>query len=362
VDPMALLPPADAAAAVAAAGGPWGVLAPPQLPTPPPPQPPPPPREPPAAGARAPPAAAAAAAAAAPPAPSLGGPFPADAIRYALLKEGPLGDDTDFNAHALAQRAGAECADTLGNLAHRLLTPAFLPLGLATLSTAPLALPWRGALADAGLRDPYGPGGPLAGAAAAAAAAAPPPGAQLLPLSAAECELLAAVDGARGAAEGGLAARCCPTPGLAAAMAALQAANRVFQHGAPWKLLPGGAEVAAWRAAAAAGAPPPPLSQPSLRLAALLYALMETLRVTAILLQPAMPATAPRLLAHLGLDPARGHPLAAWDAARVGAAAPHQLRGAHPDHPPLGLLFPKPPPPGGAEGGAKRSAPPKKRG
>jgi methionine--tRNA ligase len=319
VDPMALLAPADATAAVAAAGGPWALLAPPPAPPlPPPPSTP----------------------------PSLGGPFTADAIRYALLKEGPLGGDADFNGHALAQRAGVECADTLGNLAHRLLTPAFLPLGLATLSPAPLALPWRGALAAAGLRDPYGAGGPLAGAAAAAAAAAPPPGAQELPLSPDEAALLAEADGLLAAAEGGLSSRGCPTPGLAAAMSALQRANRVFQHAAPWKLLPAAGEVAAWRAAAGAahgGAPPPPLSERSLRLAALVYALLETLRVAAILLQPAMPATAPRILAHIGLDPAAGHPLAAWHAARAGAAAPHQLRGAHPALPPLGVLFPKPP-------------------
>jgi methionyl-tRNA synthetase len=355
VDPMALLAPGDATAAVAAAGGPWALLAPPppatvtpaaqqqQLSAPAAPLPPPPPQPP------------------QPPQPRpLGGPFTPDAVRYALLKEGPLGCDADFNAHTLAQRAGSECADTLGNLAHRLLTPAFLPLGLATLSPAALALPWRGALGEAGLRDPYAAGGALAGAPARlAAAAAPPPGAQELPLTAAECELLAAVDALQGVADGALAARFCPTPGLAAALAALQAANRVFQHAAPWKLLPRALEVDAWRAAAAAGAPPPPLSEASLRLAAHVYALLETLRVCAILLQPALPATAPRLLAHLGLDPAQGHPLAAWHAARVGAAAPHQLRGAHPQLPPLGVLFPKPPPPPGkavaAEGAAGKT-------
>ena len=71
---------------------------------------------------------------------------------------------------------------------------------------------------------------------------------------------------------------------------------------------------------APARAPAPALSAENLRLAACVYATLESLRVAAVLLQPAMPDCAPRLLRALGLGAEHAR-LTAWASAAPGADA-----------------------------------------
>jgi methionyl-tRNA synthetase len=287
----------------------------------------------------------------------LGGPYTVDGVRFALLREGIVGEDGDFNPSVLEQRAAKECADTFGNLASRLLTPRFMPVGgCVTVAPVPLALPWGpgGGLGAAGLTDPRGTAG--------SADPSLHPSAQLLPLSAEHVQLLCQVDALWACMEGGMGEGRGPAPGLAACVSALQEANRVFTRAEPWKHVAGKEEVAAWKGAVeaagvggVAGAPgsarwlPPgslALGQRTLQLAALSYTLAETLRVCAILLQLATPRAAGALLAHMGFPPANsgvegrgeGHALAQWAAARVGAARPHDFAIAAT---PLPILFPK---------------------
>jgi methionyl-tRNA synthetase len=47
--------------------------------------------------------------------------YGADALRYFLLREIPLGEDGDFSEDALVQRINSELADSLGNLVNRVL-------------------------------------------------------------------------------------------------------------------------------------------------------------------------------------------------------------------------------------------------
>lgn len=47
--------------------------------------------------------------------------YGADALRYFLLREIPLGDDGDFSEEALVKRINTELADSLGNLVNRVL-------------------------------------------------------------------------------------------------------------------------------------------------------------------------------------------------------------------------------------------------
>lgn len=48
--------------------------------------------------------------------------YPADAIRYFLLKEIPVADDGDFSEKAMVNRINGELVDDLGNLIYRVLT------------------------------------------------------------------------------------------------------------------------------------------------------------------------------------------------------------------------------------------------
>jgi methionine--tRNA ligase len=340
VDPLALLFHDEAGAARAAAGALGGV------------------RNPGGAGAGAGagsarsggPAGGGEASVPAPSAPPPLGPFSSDAIRYLLLREGRLDGDGEFNASLAEQRATRDCADTLGNLASRLLTPRFFPVdGLGCVGPAPLALPWRdlvsagvaaenegeatrvARLVDGGARGGAGAGAHLGGGAGA--------GAQVVPLRRDQLELLAAADVLRATADAAVDAGS-PSASLAAVFALLHAANKVFTDSAPWKLVPPPALVAEWARARAAAQAPPRLADAQLALAALAYTQLETLRVAAILLLPTLPVVAPRLLAHLGLDAgaaaaltrgagdgaSEGHPLAQWGAARVGVARPHDFK------------------------------------
>ena len=145
-----------------------------------------------------------------------------------------------------------------------------------------------------------------------------------------------------------------------------QEANRVYSESAPWKLKPSREAAASWAsrarsldAAAEQQQQPVELTPEQLRLAGTLYTILESLRVAAVLLQPAMPACAPRLLAALGLYEADGATpaarLTAWASASPGAAMPHNFQPRL-DLGPL-ILFPKPAFTGpGADAGAAGAA------
>jgi methionine--tRNA ligase len=333
------------------------------------------------------PAGAAGAAAAAPapapasasepltPLPFCGGPYTVDGVRFALLREGIVSEDGDFNPSTLEQRASKECADTFGNLASRLLTAKFMPVeGSCCIAPVPLALPWGSSLAAGGLQDPWGTAWGQAASAAlgsssssssSGAAQADPsthPAAQPLPLTPELVGLLSEVDGLLGAMEAGMAAGEGPSPGLAATVACLQGANRLFTRAEPWKRVARKEEVAQWREAlqefrersGSGGSssslqqllPPGQLQlQPAtLELAALAYTLAETLRISAIVLQLATPGASLALLGYMGFGAAqggRGALLGSWRSARVGAARPHDIRLASAQ--PLPVLFPKAP-------------------
>jgi hypothetical protein len=185
-------------------------------------------------------------------------------------------------------------------------------------------------------------------------------GCQELPLSAAQIALLAQAAPLRAAADAGYSS-AEPGAALEAITALLQAANGAYSDAQPWKVKPAKEDVARWAAWAEGGtggaggaggvagapdalapaparAPAPALSAENLRLAACVYATLESLRVAAVLLQPAMPDCAPRLLRALGLGAEHAR-LTAWASAAPGAALPHHYR---PDlsGPPL-ILFPK---------------------
>lgn len=296
-----------------------------------------------------------------PPSPILG-PYPADAIRYALLREGRLNDDGEFNAALLEQRANRDCADTLGNLASRLLTSRFFPSsGRGTVGPYPLSLPWP-ELKAAGITTGFAEESHRATLAAlidhhnkSESKPLLPPmqhqQQQELPFRKDQIALLVAVDHLFATATAGIALGS-PSTSLSAIFAVLHTANKAFTDAAPWKLVPDKNEILSWQIENARHHDQvPPLSDRTLALAALAYAMLETLRVSAILLSPSMPATAPALLAHLGFNPGPaaallhtkcgsenknnnnssttspqlwplGHPLAQFHSARVGAARP----------------------------------------
>jgi methionyl-tRNA synthetase len=263
-----------------------------------------------------------------------GGMFTPDAVRYFLLREGRIESDGDFNPRLAQQRCSKECADTFANLATRVFNRLFMPLGLATLAPhTRLNLPWD-ALAAHGLARPAG-------------APAPDPSLQTVEMSDDECALLASAAALLPAVSEALDA-VEPGRGLEAVTTVLQAANKAYSDSAPWKRKPTPEEAEAWTAALARGedgageaVAPSPLSPSSLRLAGTLYTFLEVLRVAAILLQPAMPTVAPKLLAGLGFD-ASAHRLAQWSTASPGLASPADFRVHIGDGGPF-ILFPKPP-------------------
>lgn len=269
------------------------------------------------------------------------GPFSADAIRYLLLREGRLDGDGEFNSTLAEQRATRDCADTLGNLASRLLTSRFFPLdGKGSVGPAPLALPWP-ALVSAGVSaDNERIAAQVAtlvgdhcAFGAGTAAALSSDCAQVLPLRSDQLDLLAAVDALRATAAADAVAGS-PSATLTAVFNVLHTANKVFTDSAPWKQVPSAALVAEWTNARGA---PVRLADAQLALAALAFTQLETLRCAAIILLPVLTTVAPRLLLHLGFDAGAaawvrggaeslGHPLAQWDAARVGLSRPHDFR------------------------------------
>jgi methionyl-tRNA synthetase len=227
-----------------------------------------------------------------------------DAVRYVLLREGSLAADGDFSPATLHHRCEAECANTLGNLVTRVLTAKFLPGG---------RLP-AAALVDV-------PADPHAATLASAA---------------------------RDAARDAVAAADTPSLYLQHVMALLAAANAAFANAAPWSLLKPAAG-----GDAAAGA----------RLSSVLYAVVEALRVAAVLLHPVTPAAAEAILTRLGVQPdaadQHGRPVYALARAVFGLRPPGEVAIEVGVPPPQ--LFPRPMAPtplagGGGDGGGRGGA------
>ena len=269
---------------------------------------------------------------------SKGGSLRSDAVRYFLLRESRLELDSDFNAQLVQQRCVKECSDTLGNLASRILNKLFMPLGATTLIPGlKLTLPWS-RLRNAGLVLDKGVDNTVAESMLEP---------QLLPLSDAQIALLVQAASLRDAAERGYET-LEPGPALEAIMVVLQEANRVYSDSAPWKVRPSEDDVAQWAAAVASGG----LVNFKLRdsdhqLVSIVYTILEVLRVASILLQPAMPTTALKLLEALGLKqglesdaltPTRKS-LTSWASAVPCVAQPHHFS---PNVKSSLILFPKP--------------------
>lgn len=60
--------------------------------------------------------------------------YTVDAVRYSLLREGNIFQDSDFNETVRMQRGIKECADTYGNLGTRLMTKKFFPFGTPAIA------------------------------------------------------------------------------------------------------------------------------------------------------------------------------------------------------------------------------------
>jgi methionyl-tRNA synthetase len=270
---------------------------------------------------------------------SEGGSLRSDAVRYFLLRESRLELDSDFNAQLVQQRCVKECSDTLGNLASRILNKLFMPHGAATLIPGlRLTLPWT-RLRNAGLVLDNGVDNTLAESIIEP---------QLLPLSDAQIALLVQAAGLRDAAEQGYET-LEPGPALEAIMVVLQEANRVYSDSAPWKVRPSEADIAQWAVVVASGSLVNnfKLRDSDLQLVSIVYTILEVLRVSSILLQPAMPTTALQLFEALGLTqgletdaltPTRKS-LTSWASAVPCIAQPHHFS---PNVKSSLILFPKP--------------------
>ena len=211
-----------------------------------------------------------------------GGDFDVDAVRYFLLRRGGLGADGDFSAEELRRAAHSECADTFGNLASRVVNAKLLPGGACPLPVA-AAVPTHQL-----------PPQPPQGTGATASGGASPPSLEGV------AQLVSRLGTLRDAVSLSYAAADAPAA-AEAVMDTLALANRVFTAAAPWALARPGAP-----AAAAAALSP------------VMFASLEALRVSAILLAPIMPSASATLLVRLGVAPR----LTTWSSAVWGAARP----------------------------------------
>ncbi|TYZ57627.1 hypothetical protein PybrP1_003379 [[Pythium] brassicae (nom. inval.)] len=176
--------------------------------------------------------------------------YGADAVRYFLLREGVLNDDGDFNAGLLEDRVNSELADTLGNLVSRSTGKSFLRDGV--VPTRPKTL-----------RDD-------------------------------DRELVA-----HGQQLAARVAACFEAPDFSAGLKEivffLHDVNRYFSANEPWVL-------AKQLRVLAPDSPESAALQE--RLDTVLYVTIDAVRMSAILLQPAVPDAAAKILDYLGVPPA----------------------------------------------------------
>ena len=306
-----------------------------------------------------------------------------DSIRYFLLREGSISGDGDFGSDMLAVRAIGDCADVLGNLASRVLNAKLLPGGGLPLPTAVLprhfvdrAFP---AAFDAGLPTEEFERINLSKA-EAKRTQQPQPEPTFLKFSYDEQELGSRLQELSSVASSAYRS-VNPSAALSAIMGCLNEANKVFTAAEPWKLakpvtkgpaplppITNPTPEALQAALAASAAATAELESAVLRLTSVMYLMLETLRVTSVLLQPAMPTKMAVLLTRLGFlasasGPAPspgsprawipGHPGSSWQAAVFGAVPPSSYARVDLGGGPL-VLFSKPPPPPTTQAGKAR--------
>ena len=196
-------------------------------------------------------------------------PYAAGIYRYFLLREVPFGQDGSFSEEALFTRLDADLANDLGNLVNRALSMIERYCG----GTIPQPGPVGCAVEDQ-------------------------------PLQQAALGVATRVDAAM--------ARIEFSNALEAIMDVVSQANRYIEVSAPWKLA----------------------KQPDhiKRLHTVLFVLVDVIRVTAINLEPFMPAIAAAIWQQLGCGET---PRRLQDAARWGQLTPGRAIGAHP------VLFPR---------------------
>ena len=195
-----------------------------------------------------------------------------DAVRYFILREYTFGGDGDFTYEALLQRYESDLGNDLGNLLNRTVSMAHQFLGGTVPPTDLMAL--DGELGDR-LRA-------------------------------------VATDATRSAEERWRAFQ--PAAALEATWQLVRHANRLIDETKPWKL----------------AKQPPPGAGTAISVADVLGACCETLRITARLIAPAMPATAGKILEQLGQPydaaPAAARwpsvPPLAWPGGTLGKAEP----------------------------------------
>jgi methionyl-tRNA synthetase len=248
-----------------------------------------------------------------------GGNYKSDAIRYFLLREGRLNLDGDFNSQLLQQRCSKECADTFGNLATRILNKLFMPFGVATLIPGiKLGLPKelirsiRGSDVDKKKFDSDST-----------------TFSQEIILSSIQIELLVKAVGLRETLEEGYL-NAEPGPALEKLMAFLQFANKTYSESAPWKLKPEKEDIEKWGKVKEIDRKNLILSERNLKLVGTLYTILEALRISAILLEPAMPVCSLQLINALGIerdrDRVEGVDFTSWESAEPCVTWPHNFK------------------------------------
>ena len=249
------------------------------------------------------------------------GPHTVDAVRYALLKEGGIATDGDFGPNVLHRAAVSDCANTLGNLASRVINAALMPNGVI-----PSNLP---------------PGGPQAWVEKELMTADELAIAVSCGATDIKRNNVATLDGSLLRTVSASYAALHPGVALTAIMTSVAEMNRLFAAAEPWVLAKSirssqmpSTQVAASSSGMTANAVAGSLvvenlasrdrnvtnNSNALRLSVILYVALEVLRVAAILLQPVMPTATDQLLRRLKLD--AGHLAREWDAAIFGFVAP----------------------------------------
>jgi methionyl-tRNA synthetase len=249
-----------------------------------------------------------------------GGSYKSDAIRYFLLREGRLHLDGDLNPQLLQQRCLKECADTFGNLATRILNKLFMPFGVATLIPGiKLGLPKEliRTIRGSEILDKKKKSDSDSTTFS-----------QEIILSSIQIELLLQAVGLRETLEEGYL-NAEPGPALEKLMTFLQFANKTYSDSAPWKLKPEKEDIEKWGKVKEIDRKNVVLSERNLKLVGTLYTILEALRISAILLEPAMPICSPQLINALGIErdkDNRGVDLTSWESAEQCVTWPHDFK------------------------------------